>query len=198
MPPDIAPKPTLAPELSKGRLEQAFELITEEAIQVLTVGRDPRAFQKTEKLLAIARAVRLECGTRVADVEEGQKRRRPEGIVLDAPGFLIGEEEGDINMDQLYAPPPMQMAYGNGRETAAGDFRREHQVAQLEGLAARRRRDDADARLTMIREFKELQEIDLGALPDENREGIKIRLTEIANQLCPPRTNPTQPDTETT
>jgi hypothetical protein len=183
MPAEAAPKPTLAPEPPKGRLEQALDLITEEAVQVLAAGRDPRAFQKTEKLLAIARAVRLECGTRVEDVEANKPRRQGgANFVINQDPVIMGG-----NVDLMAAP-----LGGN----ATKDMRREEKVAQLEALAARKRRDNAEARLNLVREFKEIQELDLTEVPNEIREGIEARLAQITDDLFPPHTQSESVETD--
>jgi len=179
MPADAAPKPTLAPESPKGRLEQALDLITEEAVQVLAAGRDPRAFQKTEKLLAIARALRLECFSRVADVEANQPRRQG------GNNFVINHEPGIVIGGNDYMPQPN--LYGGN---ATKDMQREEKVASLEAMAARKRRDNAEARLNLVREFKEIQDLDLTSLPNEIREGIEARLAQITDELRPPQTQP--------
>lgn len=167
MPGEPSLKPAEAPEPApKGRLEQALDLITDEAVETLEKGRNPRAYQRTEKLLAIARAIRAECATRVEDfLEDGlgdgtsQVAYRGGGAIVTGNNLTIGGPRANADMD------------------------REEKLSQLEAVAARRRRDEAETRLTLVREFKELSELDLDGQPDEIKAGIEARLAEITDKL---------------
>lgn len=167
MPPGQPATPTPVPDPPKGRLQQALELIVDEAAEVLAQGRDPRAFTRTEKLLAIARALRLECGNRVEDVVQPKRQggiNLQGGAVFNVGNAILGDE----------AP------YGGN---ATQDFRREEKLVQIEALAARKRKDDAQGRLALIQEFKELNDLDTSKLPNEIREGIEARLAQITDEL---------------
>jgi hypothetical protein len=188
MPGEPSLKPAEAPEPApKGRLEQALDLINDEAVETLQKGRNARGYQRTEKLLAIARALKLECATSVEDfLEQGvgdgeQKMRAPNyqgGVVLGNNDFVFNG--GAVPMN------------------AGGDMQREEKLAQLEAVAARRRRDEAEARLTMVREFKELSDLDLGKLPQGTADGLRTRLAELSEaiQSAPTKAEVEEPEAE--
>jgi hypothetical protein len=149
-------------------------LINDEAVETLQKGRNPRAYQRTEKLIAIARAIKMECATSVEDfleegVGDGEQKVRGVNFTND-PGIIMG---GHDLVFQHTAKP----------RNAAGDMQREEKLAGLEAVAARRRRDEAEARLTQVREFKELSELDLTNQPNGVKKGIEARLAEITDAL---------------
>lgn len=186
MPGEPAPTPTAVPDAPKGRLEQALELVTEEAIRVLDEGRDPRAFQRTEKLLAIARAIRLECGTRVEDVmTTGQKRG---GAIQ---GNVLWNAEPAYN---IVGGPDMPEIHIGGQQNATGDFRREEKLAQIEAVAARKRKDDAQARLSMVQELDQLTKLDTSKLSEDVKAGLDARMLEITKALTGVVSTPEEPE----
>jgi len=189
MPGERALKPTEAPESpQKNRLQQALDLITDEAVETLKKGRNARAYQRTEKLLAIARALRIESAQSVEDflVEGcGGDPQQTRNLAWGGNGIVMNpiQYQGEV-----VGP------YTGG--TASGDMQREEKLAQLEALTSRSRRDEAEARLALIREFKELSDLDLSKQPNEIREGINLRLTEITERLSTTDTTVSVEDTE--
>ena len=178
MPGEAALKPAETPETPpKGRLEQALDLINDEAVETLQKGRNPRAYQRTEKLLAIARALGIECATTVEDFLENGCG---DGAVKQTRGHYIG---GAQDTTITLGANMLMDEGGYAQKSARGDMQREEKLAQLEALAARRRRDEADTRLTLVREFKELSELNVEGQPNEIREGIEARLAEITGKL---------------
>lgn len=151
-----------------GRLQRALVLIEEEAVAAMQAGEGPRSYTRAEKLLAIARAVRKEMGTSVEDFADDSG-----GTVRHGNAFTITGTGGAVYTGDT----------AGGLQSGRADMRREHDLAQIEALEARRRRDDAAARASTLEEFERLQNLDTEGLSDEVREGIEDRLTEITTQL---------------
>lgn len=174
MPAKAALKPAEAPQ--KSRLLRALDLVIDEAVEILSAGRNPRAFQQTEKLIAIARALRQEAAVSVEDLLEEDECIKGDLQMQQAGQFhyrgAVGQNIVVGGADQAWGP-----------RDAQADMQREEKLAGLEGLAARRRRDEAETRLALIREFKELNELDLESQPEEIKEGVAERLTEITEAL---------------
>jgi len=160
----------LTPTALSGRLEQALDLVSDEAIEILRKGRDPRAFQKVEKLLAIARALRLEMGERVEHVDKDVQNRGPN---IDPGTFVINGDQGALQYGGNPAHRP-----------AHRDFQREEKLAQIEAVTARRRRDEAETRFFMVQELERLSKLDTVNMCEEIGEGIQMRIGEIVGDLA--------------
>jgi hypothetical protein len=161
-----------APSEKPGPLQQALALIEGEAVAAMGLGHGVRGYARTEKLVAIARALRTEIGTRVDDFVGTPEPDATYTGNVRGNALMVDGDTMNISMP----------ARG-----ASADMRREQEMAQIEATEARRRRDDAAARVSMLEEFEKLQKIDVADLGDGVREGIAARMEEITVSLSKER-----------
>ena len=178
------PAPTIPPETPEAppenRLARALDLVCEEATETMRRGRDSRAFHRANTLLTIAKALRKEMGSRVADFDDGSSSQK-DITYTTGNNIVLGEELTVDGVDTLEWD--QRRGACKRPRGARQDLEREKELAQLESLEARRRRDEAATRTSMLEEFRQLQEIHESGLSDELREGIEERLAEISEQL---------------
>lgn len=174
--------PTTPPGLSEaapeGRLARAVELVTDEAVEALQKGRDPRAYARVEALLKIARALRKQIGTRADDFEVGQSQS--------SPLEYVGPEDDDMRIN--VGTTGIVMGQGQGRG-AQGDLEREKDLSLIEMREATRRRDEAATRVSMLEELDVLRRM-IGEVPGLARAPVERRMAEILATIAPPQEQP--------
>ena len=175
--------PTTPPGLSEappeGHLARAVELVTDEAVEALQKGRDPRAYARVEALLKIVRALRKQIGTRAGDFEVGQSRS--------SSLEYVGPEDDDTRIN--VGTTGIVMGQGQGRGGAQGDLEREKDLSLIEMREAARRRDEAATRVSMLEELDVLRRM-IGEIPGLARAPVERRMAEILATIAPPQEQP--------
>lgn len=142
--------------LGEGPIQQALDLVQAEAAEILRIERGPRAFTRAERLIAIARALQRELSNGVIELD--------------------GTIPGGCNVAQFGgAGGPNQWPWREPDQ----DMRREHEMAQLESIEARRRKDEAEANVALATELAVLSKIDLSSGDPGSRERLDRRCHEI-------------------
>lgn len=159
-------------EGSEARLRAAVELVEAEIVETMREG-GPRAYTRAEKLIAVARALRREMVTGVEDVEAGHAATAAGGLTWPSDGVIYVNDGEDA--DNYYT--------SKKRPSPAGDLRREQDLSQLEATEARRRRDEAETRVALAREFDTLQDLVVGEVSDEVRRGVEGRIRDIVGEM---------------
>lgn len=151
------------------RLQQVLSLIKEEICDLL--GSDAQSLARADRLMGLAQSVQMELVCTVDDVIDGcagggRMRVRAFGQGHGPnPQFRGGE----------------MFPYAGDEDKAGADMRREWELSHIAAQEARRRRDDAEARLAMTREISEL--IGCASISAEMHEALQPRLNHLIAEM---------------
>jgi len=167
---------------SEGRLARALELVTDEAVESLHRGRDPRAYARVETLLKIARALRKEMRARVEDFDAGPSRS---GNAFEHVHY--GDDQSAIRITEDVQG--VLVGHGQGSRGGQSDLEREKDLSLIEMREATRRRDEAATRVSMLEELESLGRL-IGEIPGLAHGPVERRMAEILATIAPPQERP--------
>lgn len=158
------------------RIQVAFDLVMAEAVETLQ-RRGPRAFLRAQTLLKIAEQLQRESGDRIVHLEYHTDpniealRQRQADLTWRATDFSEVEAEDNISLTGTCV----------ALKGPRADLQREEGLAKIELLEATRRREEAQARASLVEELDRLQTL---VEKDENSV-LQKRIDEILRTFDP-------------